>query len=425
MFLAIALTAVLGASEPFVMPLMPPCGATSEPACRIPAGVDPATARLRLPDTGREAFWVEDDVFHVVARRSASSVSLCCGIQSAMERIGEEPDLWALSVRVEGVEAAVLDVMIIAEGGESLPPITETLQWRGPAAPPRAEVATVPAELLSMRRIDSHAFAEPRVIEIYRPVGDGPMPVIYLADGESTSMFAQTLHPLIARGDLPPVMIVGLHSGPADLAPGSDGSLIRHQEYLPGWAGETQPRFVAHDRFLVEEVLPLAEAMGASSRREDRAVAGYSNGAAWAMSMATDHPDLFGKVMALSFGWTDGGFMARIRATRYGDVWLGAGTLEPPFHNISSQAAQVLQPLADRVIFDSRVAGHTPIMWHDQFPSAALWLFGPEGGGVCGGLGRLGPHKAFQHRQRHRAVQQHPVVEGLQVEARPGLGLGP
>ena len=379
MFLAIVLTALLGLpAEPFTLPMMEACPGEG-PACRIPGGVDPRTARARLPDAVREAFWVEGEVFHVVARRSGSGVSLCCGVQSAMERVGDEPDLWALSVRIDHIEAAVLDVMIMAEADESHPPVTGTPQWRGPSAPARAEVAEVPDGLLSTHEIDSAALGERRAIEVYRPAGDGPMPVIYLADGESTSMFAQTLHPLIASGALPPLMIVGLHSGPRVLPDGEDASLIRHQEYLSGWGREPQPRFIAHDRFLTEEVLPLAESLGASSRREDRAVAGYSNGAAWAMAMATDHPDLFGKVMALSLGWTDGGLRARIRATRYGDVWLGAGTLEPPFHDMSRQTAEVLDSRAERVTFDSRVAGHTPVMWHDQFPTAALWLFNPEG----------------------------------------------
>ncbi len=379
MFLAIVLTAMLGLpAEPFTLPMMETCATSEGPACRVPGGVDVQTARARLPEPAREAFWVESDVFHVVARRSGNGVSLCCGVQSAMERLGEESDLWALSVRVRNIESAVLDVMILGGADETLPPVTETPQWRGPSAPARAEVAEVPDGLLSTHELDSAALGERRAIEIYRPIGDGPMPVIYLADGESTSMFARTIHPLIASGALPPLMIVGLHSGPRTPPEGEDASLIRHQEYLPGWAGEPQPRFIAHDRFLLEEVLPLAESLGASSRREDRAVAGYSNGAAWAMAMATDHPDLFGKVMGLSFGWTDGGFMARVRATRYGDVWLGAGTLEPPFHNVTRQTAEALDSRAERVTFDSRIAGHTPVMWHDQFPVAALWLFNPD-----------------------------------------------
>lgn len=382
MLFMIAMGAALAApmaTEPFVLPLMETCAEAEGPACRVPAAVDAATARAHLPETEQQAFWVDGDVFHVVARRSSPSVGLCCTVQSAMERIEGETDLWALSVRIERIEAAALDVMIIAGSGETLPPVTEAPQWRGPEAPARAVTASVPEGLLSRRDIDSLALGERRAIEIYRPPGDGPMPVIYLADGESTSMFAETLHPLIVSGELPAVMIVGLHSGPAVMPEGADVSLIRHQEYLPGWSGEPQPRFIAHDRFLVDEVMPLAESLGASSRPQDRVVAGYSNGAAWAVAMATDHPDLFGKVMALSFGWTDGGLMSRIRAGRYGDVWLGAGTLEPPFHNVTRQAAEVLEPLADRVTFDSRVAGHSPVMWHDQFPVAVVWLFNPDG----------------------------------------------
>lgn len=370
-------TAMHGAGEPFVLPLMDACSDTPAVACRIPEGVDLATTQVRLADGQTQAWWVEGDVFHVVARRTAPTVGLCCAVQSAMERVEDQPNLWALSIRIENVRAAVLDVMIFAEVGESAPPVTRTPEWRGPDAPRKAETAEIPANLLSVHEIDSVALNELRVVEIYRPAGEGPMPVIYMADGESVSMFAQTIHPLIARGELPPIMIVGLHSGPQTTPEGEDANLIRHQEYLIGWAGEPQPRWIGHDRFLTEEVMPLAESLGASSRREDRAVAGYSNGAAWAMAMATDHPDLFGKVMALSFGWTDEDFFARIRQTHYGDVWIGAGTLEPPFHDLSRQTAEVLAPLAERVTFDSRVAGHSPVMWHDQFPVATRWLFTP------------------------------------------------
>lgn len=376
MLLALALTtSLMAGGEPFVLPLMPTCSEAQEPACRVPAavGIDVAHARL---EAERTVWWVDDGVFHVVARREGSAPSLCCTVQSAMERIGDAPDLWSLSVRVEGIDAAILDVMIFAEGETGGPPVDETPQWRGPNAPPAAEIGEVPAISLSTHTIESAALEETRIVEVYRPAGEGEMPVIYLADGESTSMFAQTLEPLIARGAIPPVMIVGLHSGPSVMPDDADVSLIRHQEYLPGWAGEPQPRFIAHDRFLREEVMPLAESLGASSRREDRAVAGYSNGAAWALAMATDHPDLFGKVMALSFGWT-GESLSKMQQTRYGDVWIGAGTLEPPFHNVSQQASELLETRADRVRFDSRVAGHSPILWHDQFPAAALWLFSP------------------------------------------------
>lgn len=373
--IAAALSAAGAESEPPAAPLLEICADTFDgPACRIPGAVDAMTAQGRLPPGADEAFWVDGDVFHVVARRTGRAVSLCCSVQSAMEKLEPASDLWAVSIRVDEIKKAVLDVMILTDGSTQQP-LAETPQWRGPEAPARALTTALPEEVLTTHVIDSVALAEKRKIDIYRPVGAGPMRVIYMADGESVALFARTIHPLILSGALPPVMIVGLHSGPADQLPGEEASLVRHQEYLPGWFGEPQPRFVAHDLFFMSEVLPLAEEMGASSRPEDRGVAGYSDGAAWALAMATEHPGAFGKVMALSFGWADAGFLDRMGDVRFGDVWLGAGTLEPVFQDAARQAVRTVTPVSERVAFDSRVAGHSPLMWQDQFPIAIAWLF--------------------------------------------------
>lgn len=379
MVLATVIAAALSAAgveiELPAVPLLEVCADTFEaPTCRIPGAVDAMTAQRRLPPGADEAFWVDGDIFHVVARRAGRTVSLCCSVQSAMEKIEPASDLWAVSIRIDEINKAVLDVMIMTDGA-MVQPLDGTPQWRGPEAPARALAAPLPAGVLTTHVIDSVALAEKRKIDIYRPVGAGPMRVIYMADGESIVLFARTIHPLILNGDLPPVMIVGLHSGPADQQPAEEAGLIRHQEYLPGWFGEPQPRFVAHDLFFMNEVVPLAEALGASSHPEDRGVAGYSDGAAWALAMATEHPGAFCKVMALSFGWADAGFLDRMGDARFGDVWLGAGTLEPVFQDAARQAVRTVTPISRRVAFDSRVAGHSPLLWQDQFPVATAWLF--------------------------------------------------
>lgn len=363
--------------SPMTVAMLAPCAEVSDRVCRLPGAIDASVMESRL---GQDAFtfWAEGEVLHIAARRRAPLVTLCCALQSGMEQIAGHPDLWALSARVPDLDKAVIELMIFS-GEEVGPPLSKVPQWRGPQAPARGEGREVPAGWITEHRIQSAAMGEPRDLTIYRPPGDGPFPVIYLADGETVSQFAMTIQPLIERGGLPPLMIVGLHSGPAGATGGEQTNLIRHQEYLTGWAGEPQPRWLGHDRFLREEVMPMAESLGASSRREDRAVAGFSNGAAWALAMATDHPDLFGKVIGLSFGWHAGKLEEMLRTTRFGDVWLGAGTLEPEFHATTRAAAGVLESQADRVAFDSRVSGHSPVMWNEQFPVAAVWVFNPDG----------------------------------------------
>lgn len=237
------------------------------------------------------------------------------------------------------------------------------------------KTADVPEGWLIEKTIESASLGETRRLTIYRPPGPETLPVIYMADGESVSQFAMTLQPLIDDGLLRPIMIVGLHSGPANPQPDADTNLIRHQEYLVGWGDVMQPRWTAHDQFLREEVMPLAESLGASTRPQDRAVAGYSNGAAWALAMGVDHPELFDKVMALSFGWGWGGLDDMLTQARPGDIWIGAGTMEPPFHEASRKAAETLTGKARRVTFDSRASGHSPVMWNEQFPAATQWLF--------------------------------------------------
>lgn len=372
---AVALLLLSGSQDPgFSMPMLEPCGAELVAVCRVPAAIDKAETERRLAD-GDDAVWAEDGVLYVVARRQAETVTLCCSIQSGMERVAGTEDIWALSARVESLERAVIETMIFADADNG-PPLAQVPKWRGPMAPSAVETADIPEGWLIERTIESKPLDETRQLTIYRPESSAPMPVIYMADGESVSQFAMTLQPLIERGVLRPIMIVGLHSGPANPAPDTDTNLIRHQEYLVGWGDVMQPRWTGHDRFLREEVMPLAESLGASSRAEDRAVAGYSNGAAWALAMGVAHPEIFDKVMALSFGWGWGGLDEMLARARPGD-WIGAGTMEPPFHEASEKAAETLAGKARRVTFDSRVSGHSPVMWNEQFPAATMWLFEP------------------------------------------------
>lgn len=169
------------------------------------------------------------------------------------------------------------------------------------AAPAYAQVErTVRAEGLTYR-FPGPQEGQPREVYVWRPAGvDGVLPVIYVTDGPGgMMMILEHLHGPITRGEAPPLMVVALQAEPR----------IRRREYVP--TTRRMDYFTAHRDWFLNVVMPWAEhAAGASRDRNQRVIAGASNGADFAVAMARERPDLFGAVMAQSpmnperGGWT-------------------------------------------------------------------------------------------------------------------------
>lgn len=353
--------AMLLAQEVPSTPFLASCDLEVVAVCREPAtiGAEEATKRLESSDL---AFWADGEDFHVLARRSERP-QLCCTIQSAMEQVNGSSNLWTLTAKVRDLDQALLDVLLLPAGSETYPQ-----EWRGSAAslPPLFKPARDGE--ITQHNVQSAALGETRGLFIYRPPGAGPMPVIYLADGEATEAFAALLRPMIEAGEIPPVMIVGLWSGPL-LQEGQDQPLNRrHYEYLTGW---NDGIYRTHERFLIDEVMPLAEGLGASKEPRDRILMGFSDGASWALNTATVRPDLFRGVIALSYaGEPD----ALAKPSGYGRIYLAAGTMEEAFHDATVKVAARMEGRSEAVRLDVGVAGHSQRFWQDRFPHAVRWV---------------------------------------------------
>lgn len=345
-------------------PVLPPCAPETIEVCREPVAIAAEKANARL-GSSEQVFWIDGDVLHVLARRSKPP-QLCCAVASAMEPVTGARDVWTVSARIPDIDRAMLDVWVLpATGGRPE-------EWRGPDAP-RAPAILAPRDGEVVRRVvQSTSLNEARGLFIYRPPGEGPMPVIYLADGESTESFASLLRPMIEAGEIPPMMIVGLWSGPLLQEGQSPPPNRRHEEYLAGWNHET---YAAHERFLVDEVMPLAESLGASSAPRDRVLAGFSDGAAWALNTALVHPDLFRNAIVMSLG---SALDSRAKGEGYGAIYLTAGTLEPGFHDATVAAASTLEGASEAVRLDVGIAGHSQMLWQERFPHALRWLFSSD-----------------------------------------------
>jgi enterochelin esterase-like enzyme len=340
--------------------------------------------RVAKPWTARELLerraaaeadaWADGDELTFVYQGTAEAVDLAGGLHLPMERV-PGGDLWALTVRVADLQRAVISYMFLPRGVAGPPAFFTPTEWRGPDAPPATRRSHPLRGEIATHTIASAALGEDRKLTVYLPPGHGtarPSAVVYAADGEAVPAFASMLEPVLLDGSLPPVALVGLHSGPAGgtRAAGNPVVDLRAQEYL---TGHDDRRFAAHERFFVSEVVPWAEAQFAvATNPARRAVFGFSNGGAFATTMGVRHPALFGSILAFSVA---GGKPASRLKPPLSRFYFVAGTLEPGLRENTLTWKQTLDQAGAECSYHERVCGHDFILWQETFPGAVAWAF--------------------------------------------------
>jgi enterochelin esterase-like enzyme len=338
-----------------------------EDVARVWRPHDPADLRARLTEPPL-AIWSSGDVLEVLWQGQADEVQLYGGVQTRLWPVAGTGDLWEVSLRIRGLDQAVISMMVASRqaGGDWPRQIPDVRVWRGPRAP----AAAAPRELrgsVSTFILLSTALRGERKLTVYQPPGAGrPVPGCVLADGESVQGFAPTLESAIEAGAVPPVLLVGLHNAPGAFTPVSD---LRAQEYLPGY---NRRRFDAHLLFVTSEVLPWAdERFGPVAG--PWVAAGFSNGAAWAIAAAQRRPDLIGAVAALSAGVAPRQIRSAARSAGV-QYYLAAGTLEPGFRRSTRGWAERLNRAGLACRHEEWTGGHDQVWWMQQLPVALSWL---------------------------------------------------
>lgn len=212
---------------------------------------------------------------------------------------------YAARLRLAVMDTALMTVFLNADS----PTVnTDPVVWRGPNAPELAHRLTELTGRVEHHEVLSQAHGETRRIHVYLPprhdLAAGPYPVVFMADGAETTHFAYQVEAAIEAGDLAPLIIVGVLSGPDGVVEDMSDfpTNLRAADYLAGWY-EGEPRAQEHQRFFADELtLWASEHFAASTQREDRAVLGFSNGASFARDAGYRRGDKFGWVMAYSPG---------------------------------------------------------------------------------------------------------------------------
>jgi enterochelin esterase-like enzyme len=205
---------------------------------------------------------------------------------------------------------------------------------------------------------------ETRDVFFWRPPNapDGPLPVIYVADGFSgLETTVELIRPAILEGRARPIVVVGISAHPH----------FRTREYALG--RRANPLWETHFAWVTNTVIPWAEIhAGASIERSLRAVGGMSNGADFAIAAASRRPDLFGAVLAHSPVNELRGWFHSEPDTRW---VLTAGNMEEggQVAQLSSRIAIAIGNNPVRQCIGSW--GHDLRGWRDVSPGSVAWMF--------------------------------------------------
>ncbi len=320
---------------------------------------------------------VEGEVMTFVYQGKAEGVQLTGGIQKAMEKVPGTEDLWALKLKVPFAEQAVVSYGFIPMSPGMVTNYRPEGVYRGPKAEPELEKAIPLQGKVETFEIESKALGEKRKGSVYMPPASTLKPgvkpfALYAADG-AAQMFAEVMEPLMRKGQLPPIAIVGIESGgykgdrskPYD--PDQD---MRAKEYIREIGKE---RFDNHLKFFAEEAVSWSEKKyGIGGRRENRGVIGFSNGGVFAADAGLRKGDVFGLSVPLSVGIPPELTKPKIMPQFY----LCAGTLEPGFLRATTQVARQIMDWKGILKFNERVCGHDDAMWKSEGVKAMRWYFG-------------------------------------------------
>ena len=334
------------------------------PICRVRRQWSVADLQDKL-DVQDWAAWQDGDQLVFAYHGNAAEVYLAGGIESPLMPVGDS-GYWVTAIRVDQLDHAIVTHWLNVRSGTSEEIIAETFGvWRGKHAPPAPPLAAPLQGAIGYKDIYSPELDQVRGVTYYLPpdYADGQRyPVVYMTDGESMVAFAQVAEPLITRGRIPPLILVGAHSAGQD-----EG---RTREYLLGW---DEQRYLAHETFYTETLREWAENhLNASRDPADRALFGYSSGAAFAGNTGIRKPGLYGYAMMFSPAQPPELTDSIQTDTRY---YLLAGTLEESFYDAAQRSFWGLLQQKIDAVFNRRVAGHDFVMWQEEFARALNWFF--------------------------------------------------
>ncbi|MEM7363477.1 MAG: alpha/beta hydrolase-fold protein [Pseudomonadota bacterium] len=184
--------------------------------------------------------------------------------------------------------------------------------------------------------------------------------ILYCGDGQLLPHWGDDIE---RQDGLPSTMIVGVHR----LA----DETLRLHEYSANFDPD---RFAAHEEFVTGPLRAWVDATYAVNLPPDQcSVFGVSASGEFALAMGARHPDVFGVVLSASPGAgykPSDGVIDKMPPT-----YLVAGRQEPFFLENATRWAMALRDCGQKVVLETRDAGHDDGMWRAELPKMMAWAF--------------------------------------------------
>jgi enterochelin esterase-like enzyme len=215
--------------------------------------------------------------------------------------------------------------------------------------------------------LDCPALGECRGVTVVLPPGYTAglhYPVLFCADGQAVRVFAQYLEPEIAEGNLPPIILVGVHS----VANSRSSDYLSHID---------QQRYLAHQQFFTDDVFDWTYSrFDICFERTMCGIFGFSHGADFALATGARHHLKYGVVIAFSIaGGCELPEESLLRLQPSAKYYLSAGTREKPIRARGRAFAKQLSKHGVENLITERHAGHELTFWGSELPHAIRWAF--------------------------------------------------
>lgn len=295
--------------------------------------------------------------------------SVCCSLQKADWRDLGDGRTYAARLHLKMLQSGMLKL--------TEKPLDQPLTdddfiiWRGPEAPGELILKPDLDGTLSDHTLYSPELGETRKLIIYQPPqgGDGPLPTLYLADGDSLQFLARIIEPLIDAGEVSPILIVGMPSGQEGIVEDRSelGGDIRSLDYLPvDLPGMPPSRFATYLSYMADTLVPWVEnEFGTAQVPRMRVVSGWSNGGGLSLNTGYRRPDVFGHAwpMSAGAGKLDTAVLPQGEAAMFR---LSSGYYEPYFMSSTETSAQALTAAGYSVDTHWYAAGHMSDQWNHR-----------------------------------------------------------